>query len=264
MALIITFLQKFLLELCYEILASGFLRALSKAIGLLDRHVELLRFLKVSIYRIKPEALSRQEFMDLGVIQEVDSRTIVRPERAAIASLLADGGCVSRATKKDPLLLTALSFDIEGACLQLDPMLKGVIVERLTADYTGRNISLFVLVPAPRSSKSNMLPGFITELDYRLGTLRIPLEILTHSVLSGKVPCQYLHRTKENEAILVIQPVALDDNYMEYCLSFIEHKSMSKVLEILTVIDPSSRPKGRWSSNPSERVLIKLNLTGKV
>jgi hypothetical protein len=152
-------------------------------------------------------------------------------------------------------------LDIELLCNQLDTILANVIVQRLRKIYEDKNISLIVLIPAPRNSKSVLLPAFIDMFSKNLHSQGINYDILNQGFLVGKLVSNKIRNTKSNETILVIQPVYIKDNYFEECISFIEEESVSQNIEVLTIFDPSKRLMERRSNVPNERILIKLKLS---
>lgn len=256
--------MSFLLGLLYEILTSVFYRVLNYLFR--DKFQKFLRRLKARLNQIKTGAFSEKEITQWKIIKDLHPSVINKKKiKQRIISALAEGGCISKNDGRDKNFHTILSLDIDGACLHIDPILEELIPESFIEDTKNQRVSCIVILPAPRKEKTVSAPDFIRYLNDKLGSPEIPLEFISHGMLIEQIPAKHLTRTKKDETILVIQPVAFHDKYLDHCLEFIERKSMSNVCKVLTIIDPTERAETEKRKNPDETVLIELNLneTGK-
>lgn len=80
-------------------------------------------------------------------------------------------------------------------------------------------------------------------------------------MLDRKIGAEWLGKLKEGERILIIQPVAANDDYLDRTLEYISRCSLGTVHGVVTLVDGSGRPPSRRSQAPHERVLVELDLS---
>lgn len=249
----------FFLKLCYEILSSIVARILFERVGANKLLHRWLRRLSRSSKR-QISALTKRELTSLEVVEVVDLSVISEDMKNRIVDLIDEYGCISRRNEKDPIYFTPLSVDLEKLFLALAPVLAEEVVRRLNPVYDDYRIACIVVLPVPRISKSKMTARFQIALEQCLSGLEIPIEYFTPAVVRGELGPGSIAKTKEKERILILQPSPMDDQYLNYCISYIIDYSMSEIAEILTLVDPINQLKSEGSSLPRERVLLKLNL----
>lgn len=253
-------LCKLLFDILANVLASVVARWVMRALHIENRREQYLARLANKRARRK-SSLTKKEVLAYGVIKYVDSRVVSEATKNMIVDLLAERGLVWKGEKKDPHFLTPLSIDVEQVFLNLNQILVMTVLNALNSLYDKENITCIAVLPFPRQSKSRVTAGFERALVECLRSLAIPIDFLTPAVLRERPLGQAVTRTKEMEKILVVQPVGVNDDYLVKSVSYIRNHSMSQILEILTIIDPSGRSQSLKSTDPPERVLIELDLT---
>jgi hypothetical protein len=246
--------------MCYKILTSVIVRILFEWIGA-DKMLRRWHR-RLSRRSARPKsALTKKELLSLGVVKGTDSSVIPETAKSKIVNLLAESGCITRRMEKDPHFLTPLSIDIETLFLHLAPVLETAVVDRLNPVYDEQSLACIVMLPAPRDSKSMVAARFQVALADCLSSLKIPIEFFTPAVVRGELEPGSIARTKETERILIVQPMAMNDDYLHHTISNIRAHSVSEIAEVLTLVDPRDRPESARSTKPRERVIIELDLT---
>jgi hypothetical protein len=230
--------------------------------GLEERRESLKRWLAGKRGHNK-NALTKKEIKQRQIIRRVDG-IVTEKAKNRLVDLLAKKGLILQKGKKDPIHLTTLSVEWEKLFLDFNPIIDDEIRGPLNEIYDRVKVACIVVLPYPRSSKKRHTVPFETALVDCLGSRDTPVDFLTPAVLRDRPTSQALINTKENESILVIQPVYIKDDYLAQSLKYIQVHSLSQVAEVLTVLDPSKKENvvGSTNSNisPPHRVLIELDL----
>jgi hypothetical protein len=98
----------------------------------------------------------------------------------------------------------------------------------------------------------------------QLDTTSITIEWFASGIIEGKIQPQWLRYLKEGQNILILQPMALNDDYIQRTIDYVRSVSSGTVVGIVTIIDGSGRSIDRRSQDPPEKVLIELDLNKKI
>jgi hypothetical protein len=252
---VVATLAKFL----FDILVSGGARWLARRMRITGAHDSILRSLEYKKFRPPTNALTTKEIKSQKIIRTVDTKIIRNKVKGRLEEGLGHWGLVRKQWDRD--LSTPFTLDWKGFFVRLDPLFVEVILPILNEEYTDLNIACFVILPFPRNKKSRPTEAFEHSFEQCLGTRPICREFITSGILERKIKTAWLHRLSKGEKILVLQPVAMHDDYLKKTLQFIEKYSMGSVHQVVTMLDGSGRPEARRSRNPRERVLMEMVLS---
>jgi len=224
----------------------------------LDRIYEK-RLRKLGKYRPAREALTMKEIIDKEIIKSVDPEVISPQIKKRIQEGLARWGLVRR--KWDDILETPLSFNWKQFFIYHGSLLSNVVVPNLNELYQNIKIACFVVLPFPRHKKHKPIEGFMREFEKCLGSQPINIEYMVPATIDKKIKPSWLTKIKDGEKILIIQPMAMDDDYLERTLKFVSDFSAGVVYEVITIIDASGRPATKRSVKPTGRILLEFNLS---
>jgi hypothetical protein len=252
-------LKSYFTAICIEILADMTVRMLFDKLRARKLRERLLNYLSRRSNHRKL-ALTKKQIIELGIVEVADSNLISKNTRNWIVDRIAEYHCIYRRNTKDPIFFTRLSVDIEALFVALAPVLEQDIVRRINLIYNNYSLAYFAVLPVPRDSKSRMTTGFEYSLERCLSSRDIPKELFTPAVVRGELGPGAIAQTSESERILVLQPLSMNDSYLDYSVSHINEHSMSKIAEILTLVGTTDQPKSEKKGLPEERVLLKLNL----
>ena len=217
--------------------------------------------------RRQKNALTKKETLKRKVIRRVDAEFVNKEARDSIITLLGTRGLVLENSQKDPVFLTPLTVQWERLFLELNGILNDKVLKPLNDRYDTMKIGCVIILPYPRQSKSKLTNAFERALVECLGSLRIPVDFLTPAILRERPVSLAMSKTKKNEKILVMQPVAIDDDYLAQSLKYIGIHSESPVAEVLNIIDPIGiSQKLRASSGSVDfpwKTLIEMDLSNK-
>lgn len=249
------------LGICCEILASQIVRWLTKLIKAEKAHRRWLGWF--SRRRAdRRTALTRKELLDLDAVKIVDLSMRANPLENKVSGILAENGCITRDIGKDPHFYSTLTLDIEKALFFLAPVLKSMILDKLNPIYDTQRLACIVVLPAPRNSKSRMTTEIELALARCLSSRDIPIEFFSQAIVREAVKPRSIARILEKERVLVLQPVAMSDPYLDHSVSLIREQCVGEIAEVLTLLDPTGRSQAERSTDPPERVLIELDLSG--
>jgi hypothetical protein len=246
-------------EILIHILLFPIIHKLSSWLHLSHARERLL--VKLEPWRIqKPKtALSRKRLQNHSVIRNVDS-LVSQQARERILSGFANYGLITK--ERDSVFFnTPLTFAWQKFFTISHYFLQDLVVPALADHYKDQNIACFVILPFPRNRKTRESVDFERALESLLGSRPINREVFTPAIVDKKLSTTWTNGIREGEKILVIQPMAIDDDYVKRAIEYIEDNSSGSIIEILTIIDCSGRASDKRSTNPFERVLIELNLS---
>lgn len=215
--------------------------------------------LKRRKFRCPGDALTKRELITHRVINSVD--TVISEEaKERILDEMAQWGLIRK--KWDALLDTPLTFTHDRFFTYSASILNEHVVPQLAALYEKENISYFVILPYPRTKKQKSRPtaDFEQSLENRLGSRTIFREELIPNRIAETTRPAWLGQTRAGEKVLILQPMAMEDDYLDKAIAYVKKYSVSSIVEVLTIVDASKRPADKRSVDPPERVLIKLNL----
>jgi hypothetical protein len=205
------------------------------------------------------DAFTAKEIIDHGVVRSVDSAVVSEEARQRIVENLGRRGLVRKCW--DFVLGTPVTFDWKRFFIYLAPILDELVVPKLAELYKQGNVACFVILPYPRDRKSKTTADFERSLENRLGSREMFKDYFSPAIIQRKMGTQWVQKIREGERILVLQPMAMNDDYLEKAIKCVKDYSVGSIIEILTLVDASGRPAGKRSMDPPERVLIELNLT---
>jgi len=243
----------------FEILVSATIRWVARKMHITRPHDRALRWLEDKRFRPPPDALTEKEIIVNRIVKSVDSRVIPDDVRKRIQGRLAHWGLIRRQWDHD--LSTPLALDWKKCFVRLGSLLAEIVVPRLNAEYTDANIACFAILPFPRGRKHRPTEAFEQAFERCLGARPICREFLTPGILERKIAPVWISQLGDAEKILVLQPVAMDDDYLQRALEYIKGCSVGSVHEVVTLLDGSGRSVGRRSMTPPERVLMELDLS---
>ena len=246
----------------FQIAVSSFVRGATRKIYVGRPWDWLLRWLEEKNSRRLKDALTEKQILEYKVIRSVDSAIIKRKERKRIVRELGRRGLIRN--KWCPHLSTPLMIDWRRFFLGLSPVLTHIVAPSAAELYKGKNIACFVNLPFPRDRKEKCLADFEKALENHLDTRGIDTEWFASGILEGKIQTQWVGKLKEGQGILILQPMALDDDYLQKTVDYIRRISMGNIIEVVTIIDGSGRPNDKRCKDPPERVLIELNLNQQI
>ncbi len=224
-------------------------------------HEPVLRWLERAKFRRPKDALTMKEIIDHKIISAVDPEVISSEVTERIERGLANWGLIVR--EWDKVLRTPLKFWWKQFFVRLGSTFSEFILPNLNRQYADINVACFVVLPFPRDKKHKPIESFQQAFEACLGSQTIHQEYISTSMLDRKVAPQWLSRLGERERILVLQPMAINDQYLQNTLELINECCIGSVHEVITILDGSGRPMGSRSENPRERVLFKLNLSSE-
>ena len=246
----------------FQIALFPFVRQITRKIHgdrLWDR---LLHWLEEKSARRPEDALTEKQILKYKVIRSVDPAIIKRKGKKRIVRELGRRGLIRN--KWCPHLSTSLMIEWQRFFLGLSSLMTETVAPSVAELYTGKNIGCFVNLPFPRDRKEKCLVDFEKALENHLDTRRIDTEWFASGILEGKIKTQWVNKLKEGQGILILQPMALDDDYLQRTVDYIRSISMGHIVEVITIIDGSGRPNDKRCKDPLERVLIELNLNQKI
>ena len=182
---------------------------------------------------------------DQGLITELKNKELTKHHKNALVS-------DSQEAK--------LSIKWENLFLMLRPVIEHNIVDPLNTIYDNERVACIVVLPFPRDSKSRLSATFERALKKCLASQGVPVDFLTPAVLKGRPHAQSLKDTKDTEKLLVLQPVGLNDEYLQKSVDYIHKYSRSPIAEILTIIKLSDQASGQTDPNVQQRMLIEFDL----
>lgn len=221
-------------------------------------HDRMLRWLERLSFRPTQNSLTTKEIVSKEIIASVDTKVISPPIRKRIQEELGHWGLIVNGW--DKILGTKLSLDWKQFFVRLAPLLKETVVPNLNLEYDNKNIACFVTLPFPRTKKHQPIGDFLSAFEECLGSRTIHRESIAPAMLERHIRPEWLSRLKKDERILVLQPMAADDDYLERILAFIRKFSMGTVEAVITVIDASRRPENKRSESPPERILLDFDM----
>ena len=231
-----------------------------------ERYERMLVWLAPKRRRHK-NALTKKEALKRKVIKRTDTEVVSKEARETIIHLLGSSGLVLQNSQKDPVLLTPLTVQWERLFLELNNVLTTKVLKPLNDKYDTMKIGCVIILPYPRQSKSKLTSAFERALVECLGSLKIPIDFLTPAILRERPVSLAMSKTRKTEKILVIQPVAIDDDYLGNSLKYICEHSESPVAEVLTIVDPSGVSQKLRATTGSVnfpwRTLIEMDLGNK-
>lgn len=203
------------------------------------------------------DAITEKEIIKYNIISSVDT-VVSEGTKKRIREEIARRGLIRR--QWDSILGTPLTFESKRFFVYLASVLKEHVAQRLADLYRKENLSCFVLLPYPREKRSKHTEGFEQYLEDCLGSREISIEFLTPAIIDRKMSANWLTQVKEGEKLLILQPMAMNDDYLNKAIAYVRECSLSSIVEVLTIVDASGRPADKRSKDPPERVLIELNL----
>jgi hypothetical protein len=247
-----------LLTALFDILVSFVIRWLVRAIHIEGFHERLLRWLEERRFRRPMDAFTTKEIIEHGVVRSVDSAVVSEEAKQRIVEGLGRWGLVKK--RRDFVLGTPMTFEWKKFFIYLAPILDELVVPKLVELYKQENVACFAVLPYPRRKKSRLTADFERSLENRLGSREIFKDFFSPAIIERKISTQWVHKIIEGEKILILQPMAMNDDYLEKAIKCVRDYSVGSIIEILTLVDASSRPVGKRSIDPPERVLIDINL----
>jgi len=246
-------------KVLFEILVSGIIRWIVRRIHIDGPYDRVLRWLEGKKSRPPADALTQKEILSLQIIKAVDSTVVSEDIRQRIIREFAHCGLVRR--KWDQDLSRPLKFEWKKFFVQSRSTLAEHVVPKINPLYDSAGITCFAILPFPRRRKNTPTESFENAFENCLGSQSMRREFITSGMLDRKMGAEWLGQLKEGERILVIQPMAANDDYLERTLDYIKKCSMGTVHEVITLVDGSGRSTSRRSQNPPERVLVELDLS---
>ncbi len=250
--------MKQVLGVLLRLIASSFVRWVVSKIRIKAYYYQFSEWLEKKKFRVPVDALTHKKIINHKVIKAVDSAVISDPVRRDIERKLGDWCLIRREWDSD--LSTPLTFKWKEFFQRSDRTLAERVAPSLAELYQERNIACFVILPFPRDKKHKPLESFQRALEERLGSREIKREWLAPAILDGKIPLQWTSRVRQGEGILILQPMAMNDQYIEKVVTYINENSMGSIIEVVTVVDGSARGINGRSKSPPERILIELDL----
>jgi hypothetical protein len=241
-----------------EILLSPIIRWLVRKTHIQGFYERLLRWLEERRFRHPMDAFTTKEIMEHGVVRSVDSATVSEEAKQRIVENLGRWGLVKKC--RDFVLGTPVTFDWNKFFIYLAPILDELVVPKLAELYKQENVACLAILPYPRNKKSKPTADFERSLENRLGSREIFKDRFSPAIIDRKISTQWVQKIIKGEKILILQPMAMNDDYLEKAIKCVKDYSVGSIIEILTLVDASGRPAGKRSIDPPERVLIELNL----
>lgn len=232
------------------------------------RYDELLIWLADRKKRPK-NALTKKEIR--GLIVGVDGTVITGKIKNRFIELIAKKGLISQLNekefkkhRKEALLssATAAKLKIEwiDLFLAVNPLLENSVVDTLNDIYDKEKVACIAILPFPRNNKARLTAAIERALKGCLATQGVPADFLMPAVLREHPRAQWLIKTKDTEKILIIQPVGINDEYLQKSVDYIHKHSDSQIAEILTIIKLSDQAVGQKGPNVPQRILVELGL----
>lgn len=247
-----------LLAALFEILLSPIIRWLVRRTHIQGFHERLLRRLEPRRFRRPMDTFTTKEIIQHRVVRSVDSAVVSEEARQRIVEDLGRWGLIKKC--RDFVLGTPVTFEWKKFFIYLAPILDELVVPKLAELYKQENVACFAILPYPRDKKSKPTADFERSLENRLGSREIFKDFFSSAIIERKISTQWVQKIIEGERILILQPMAMNDDYLEKAIKCVKDYSVGSIIEILTLVDASGRPVGKRSIDPPERVLIELNL----
>jgi hypothetical protein len=242
----------------FEILLSPIIRWLVRRTHIQGSYERLLRWLEERIFRRPADTFTTKEIIEHRIVRSVDSATVSEEAKQRIVENLGRLGLVKKC--RDFVLGTPATFEWKKFFIYLAPILDELVVPKLAEIYKQENVACFVILPYPRSKKSKPTANFERSLENRLGSREIFKDFFSPAIIERKLNTQWVHKIIGAEKILILQPMAMNDDYLGKAIKCVKDYSVGSIIEILTLVDASGRPVDKRSIDPPERILIELNL----
>jgi len=245
-------------QACFEVLVSGAVRWAVRKTHLEARHDRALRFLERKRFRRPEDSLSEKQITARKVVKAVDEEVMSEQLKGRLERELGHWGLIR--SEWDSTLGTPMTLEWKKFFVRLGTMFTEAVVPSLNEMYDRSNVACFAVLPFPRHKKDCGVESLQGALEECLGSQPVFREFITSGMLDKKIQPQWLKQLKSGEGILVLQPMATNDQYLAHALAYIGDCSMGNIVGIVTLIDASGRSASSRNQTPPERVLVQLSL----
>lgn len=246
-------------KVLFQLLVSAIIRWMVRRVGAERFHERVLHWLEYWKVRPPRNALTEREVRDLGILRSVDLQVITQRCKEEIVRILGHWGLITR--QWDVTLKTPLTFKCQDFFLASRSLLSGEVARSLGDVLQGESIVCFVILPASPDKRARVTVALENALESCLGSRPVFREFLVPAMLNGEIGAPVVSRVRQGEKILVLRPVAINDDYLARAVAYIRAHSMGEIAGIVTIVDVSGRGDEQRSANPPERVLVEMSLS---
>ena len=242
----------------FSIVVNKAVRSMVGIVGLDSVRERMAQMLEARRGYRKSDALRRKQIVDTQIIRYVDSAVISDDVKKMTEETMGRWGLIKKQWNDD--LSTPYTFEWRKF-FSYSATWTELVAHTLAELYKEQNIACLAILSCPRTKKTKATDDFDKALENALGSRKMGREWITYGMIERKHPPRWIDQLREGEGILILQPMAMNDDYVQKTVDYINTYSEGSIVEVITLFDGSGRGSDKKSKNPPERVLIELNLS---